>query len=370
MTSEQNTSNVPLNRFLQGECGDEMDNLPVKCVDMIFADPPYNLQLQQELRRPNMSVVDAVNDEWDSFASFEEYDTFTLNWLSSCRRVLKDSGTIWVIGTYHNIHRVGRIMMDLGFWIINEVVWVKSNPMPNFRGVRFTNAHETILWAKKSKEQKKYTFNYQTMKAMNDGKQMRSDWRLPICSGNERLRDENGKVHSTQKPEALLERIILSSSNRGDVILDPFSGSGTTAAVAKRYGRNWIGIERDSGYIKAASERLANVQEELGVADLNSLDVRPPKVAFKKLVGSNLLHANSKIYFDRDERRSAIVLPDGTIDAGGTVGSIHKVGASLAGWPACNGWDHWYTRDDSGNYHVIDSLRSAFLESTRQQESG
>jgi len=248
-----------LDQIIQGDCVQILQELPAKSVDLIFADPPYNLQLRNPLWRPDMTKVDAVDDEWDKFASYEEYDAFTRQWLWACRRVLKDTGTIWVIGTYHNIHRVGSILQDLGYWILNEVIWIKTNPMPNFRGVRFTNAHETLIWAQKVRGAR-YTFNHNAMKALNDDLQMRSDWYLPICSGSERLRLDGKKVHATQKPEALLYRVILASSKPGDVVLDPFLGSGTTAVVAKKLGRHWIGIERDPTYIEAAQRRIDAVQ--------------------------------------------------------------------------------------------------------------
>lgn len=249
-------SNLPLDTILLGDNLQLLPALPEKSVDLVFADPPYNLQLQKELWRPNLTLVDAVDDEWDQFANFEEYDKYTEQWLTACRRVLKDTGTIWVIGSYHNIFRVGKIMMDLGYWIINDVLWVKTNPMPNFRGVRFTNAHETLIWAKKSKDQKRYTFNYAAMKNLNEDKQMRSDWHIPLCTGAERIQVNGEKAHTTQKPEALLYRVILSSTNPGDVVLDPFFGTGTTGAVAKKLHRNWIGIERDPTYARVAQERI------------------------------------------------------------------------------------------------------------------
>ncbi|NTU81494.1 MAG: site-specific DNA-methyltransferase, partial [Chloroflexales bacterium] len=240
---------MPLDQIYHGDCREVLATLPERSVDLIFADPPYNLQLRQELRRPNMSVVDAVDDAWDQFADFPAYDQFTRAWLEACRRVLKDTGTIWTIGSYHNLHRVGAAMQDMGFWTLNEVVWVRTNPMPNFRGVRLTNAHETLIWAKKSREQKAYTFNYHALKNLNEGKQMRSDWHLPICGGAERLRVNGEKLHSTQKPEALLYRVILASSSPGDVVLDPFFGTGTTGAVAKRLGRRYVGVEREAAYV-------------------------------------------------------------------------------------------------------------------------
>ncbi len=240
-----------------GDCRKILTRLPDGCVDMVFADPPYNLQLAHELVRPNLSKVDAVDDAWDKFASFAEYDEFTREWMSECRRVLKPNGTMWVIGTYHNIFRLGRVMQDLGFWLLNDVVWIKQNPMPNFRGARFTNAHETLIWAVKDKRRTDFTFNYHEMKAENGGKQMRSDWRFTLCTGAERLKDGAGKkLHSTQKPLALLERVVLAAANEGDLVLDPFAGTGTTGVAAKLHGRRFILIERDAGYAKAARKRL------------------------------------------------------------------------------------------------------------------
>src|SRR5947208_11452498 len=256
-----NSESARAPKILIGDCVAELAKLPADSVDLVFADPPYNLQLQGDLKRPDNSRVDAVDDDWDRFSSFSAYDDFTRAWLTGCRRVMKPSATLWVIGSYHNIFRVGAILQDLGFWILNDVVWRKTNPMPNFRGRRFTNAHETLIWAAKSREQKGYTFNYEAMKSLNDELQMRSDWTLPICAGAERLKDSSGaKAHSTQKPESLLHRVIVSSSKRGDVILDPFFGSGTTGAVAKRLGRHFIGIERDPAYARLARERIAAIE--------------------------------------------------------------------------------------------------------------
>ncbi|MBI5828217.1 MAG: site-specific DNA-methyltransferase, partial [Chloroflexi bacterium] len=281
---------LPVNRVLVGDCVATLNALPEKSVDLIFADPPYNLQLQQELWRPNMTKVDAVDEAWDRFDSFADYDAFTREWLAACRRVLKDTGTLWVIGSYHNIYRVGALLMDLGYWILNDVVWIKANPMPNFRGVRFTNAHETLLWAQKE-QGAHYTFNYQSMKSLNDDLQMRSDWRLPICSGIERLKVNGEKAHATQKPEALLYRVILSSSNPGDVVLDPFFGTGTTGAVAKKLGRRWIGIEQDRKYARLARKRIRTIQRELLPVDAYSFDNKRerPRIPFGNLLERGLL---------------------------------------------------------------------------------
>ncbi|GIV97627.1 MAG: modification methylase CcrMI [Herpetosiphonaceae bacterium] len=350
-----------LNYIHHGDCREVLASLPEKSVDLIFADPPYNLQLQGELRRPNMTQVDAVDDAWDQFDSFAAYDQFTHEWLSACRRVLKDTGTIWVIGTYHNIYRVGSILQDLGFWVLNDVIWIKTNPMPQFRGVRFTNAHETLLWCKKSREQKRYTFNYHAMKALNDGKQMRSDWELPICAGAERLRANGEKIHATQKPEALLYRIILSSSNPGDIVLDPFFGTGTTGAVAKKLGRYFIGIEQEARYIEAAQQRIAAIPAPLPDAEIYGLiETRRTarRIPFSALIENGLLQPGQMLLFDRRADRSAVVLADGTLRTpDGARGSIHQIGALVGNLPACNGWEHWYYHDERGDLLPIDTLR-------------
>jgi site-specific DNA-methyltransferase (adenine-specific) len=355
--SKATTDKLPLNQILKGDCKEILDSLPENSIDLIFADPPYNLQLQNELYRPNMTKVDAVNDHWDKFDSFQDYDKFTREWLSSCKRVLKDTGTIWVIGSYHNIYRVGAIMQDLGYWTLNDIIWIKTNPMPNFRGVRFTNAHETLLWAQKKKGAK-YTFNHHAMKGLNDDLQMRSDWLIPICSGNERVRVNGEKAHSTQKPEALLYRVILSSSNPGDIVLDPFFGSGTTGAVAKKLHRQWIGIERDDTYIKVAKQRIDLVQptmfsEELFIVDKKKTE---PRIPFGALLENGLLQIGQKLYFGEKGVEIAIVLSDGNIKYGDVIGSIHKVGGTIQNAP-CNGWEHWYFKDHSGNSIVINELR-------------
>jgi len=350
-----------VNRILQGDCLDILPTLPEKSVDMIFADPPYNLQLQNQLYRPNMSKVDAVEDDWDKFGSLAEYDAFTRAWLSACRRVLKDTGTLWVIGSYHNIYRVGAILMDLGYWILNDIVWVKTNPMPNFRGVRFTNAHETLLWAQK-KRGAKYTFHYESLKAYNDDLQMRSDWHLPICSGTERLRVGGEKVHSTQKPEALLYRVLLSSTQPDDVVLDPFFGTGTTGAVAQRLGRRWLGIERNSAYVEAAQARLAQTSVPL---DPSYITPPPPKRAQKRLpfgdlVAGGYLQAGQTLYFQKKTDMQAVILADGRLRYGAVMGSIHQVGRAILGVP-CNGWEHWYVHDeDKQTFLPLDVLRSRF----------
>ena len=345
---------LPLNQILPGNCIELLKSFPENSVDLIFADPPYNLQLNKELYRPNMTKVNAVNDGWDKFEDFAEYDAFTREWLSASRCVLKETGTIWVIGTYHNIYRVGAIMQDLGFWILNDIVWTKSNPMPNFRGVRFTNAHETLIWAQK-KQGAKYTFNYKSMKAMNDDLQMRSDWNLNLATGKERIRVNGSKVHSTQKPEALLYRVMMASSNIGDVVLDPFFGSGTTGTVAKKLGRNWIGIERDKKYIKVAQKRIEAVQR----ADEEALNVekrKPARVPFGALLENGLLQPGQILYFAKNGTK-AKVLSNGHIRCGKITGSIHGVAKSLMGDAPANGWDLWFYKDESGKKIVIDELR-------------
>jgi modification methylase len=333
-----------------------MARLPDKCVDMIFADPPYNLQLGGDLFRPEGGKVDACDDDWDKFDSLTTYDNFTRDWLAEARRILKDDGTIWVIGSYHNIYRVGSLLQDEGFWVLNDIVWRKTNPMPNFRGTRFTNAHETLLWCAKS-EKARYTFNYQAMKALNDDIQMRSDWLFPICSGRERVKDAAGdKAHPTQKPEALLYRVLLACTKPGDVVLDPFFGTGTTGAVARRLGRHWIGIEREPAYVKVAGERIASTLplDESAIRTITEKREQP-RVAFGTLVEAGLIPAGTKI-FDCKRRWPAIVRADGTISSGAYAGSIHKVGAALQGAPSCNGWTFWYIDGEP-----IDMLRQKHL---------
>jgi DNA modification methylase len=350
-----------LNHIYHGDCIEVLAGLPAQSVDLIFADPPYNLQLRQELRRPNQSLVDAVDDAWDQFADFAAYDAFCRAWLSACRRVLKDTGTIWVIGSYHNIYRVGALMQDLGFWLLNDVVWTKTNPMPNFRGVRFTNAHETLLWCLKDRDQRRYTFNYHAMKQLNDAKQMRSDWQLPLATGHERLKLNGVKLHATQKPEALLYRVILAASNPGDLVLDPFFGTGTTGVVAKRLGRHYIGIEQEEVYVRAATERIAAVQP--ATDDQEALGRIPtrrdaPRVAFAALLERGLLLPGQQLFLRGRRNLAATVLADGTLRAAdGRRGSIHQIGAHVGNTPACNGWDAWYFADAAGALHPIDVLR-------------
>ncbi|MBB1248590.1 site-specific DNA-methyltransferase [Rhizobium sp. G21] len=351
-------SNSWLNSIIKGDCVAALEALPDKSVDVIFADPPYNLQLGGALHRPDQSLVDACDDEWDQFASFEAYDAFTRAWLLACRRVLKPHGTIWVIGSYHNIFRVGATLQDMNFWILNDIVWRKTNPMPNFKGRRFQNAHETMIWASRDQNAKSYTFNYDAMKAANDDVQMRSDWLFPICSGGERLKGDDGKkVHPTQKPEALLARVIMASTKPGDVILDPFFGSGTTGAVAKRLGRNFVGIEREQDYIDAASARIAAVQP-LGSAELTVMTGKKqePRVAFNTLVESGLIKPGA-VLTDAKRRHAAIVRADGTLASGGEAGSIHRLGAKVQGLDACNGWTFWHFEEGS-TLRPIDDLRA------------
>ena len=346
-----------LDRVIEGDCITNMNALPEGCADLIFADPPYNLQLQGDLHRPDNSKVDAVDDGWDQFGSFADYDKFTRDWLTAARRVLKPEGALWVIGSYHNIFRVGAILQDLGFWIMNDVIWRKTNPMPNFRGKRFTNAHETMIWATRDQKQKSYTFNYEAMKALNDDLQMRSDWTLPICSGGERLKDEKGeKAHSTQKPESLLHRVILSSSKPGDVILDPFFGSGTTGAVARRLGRHFIGLEREAKYASVARRRISSIEP----ADKESIEVTKskrsePRIPFGWVVERGLLPPGS-ILHGTQKRHRAKVRADGTLVCADATGSIHQIGAHVQGLPACNGWTFWQY-EDKGKLIPIDVLR-------------
>jgi modification methylase len=355
---EKRGAKLPPDEIIVGDCIEVLEALPEACVDLVFADPPYNLQLNNELYRPDNSRVDGVGDDWDKFGSFAAYDEFTRAWLKSCRRVLKPSGSLWVIGSYHNIFRVGAALQDLGFWVLNDVIWRKTNPMPNFRGRRFTNAHETLVWASMG-PRARYTFNYDSMKALNDDLQMRSDWLFPICSGAERLKQDCGrKTHPTQKPEALLHRILLASSHAGDVVLDPFLGSGTTAVVAKRLGRFFIGIERDKTYADAAKARIAT----LDPLDKDSLQVAKgkraePRIPFGALVELGLISPGTVLY-DAAARHEAKVRADGSIAAGAAQGSIHKIGAHVQGALACNGWTFWHYEAE-GRLMPIDVLREA-----------
>jgi site-specific DNA-methyltransferase (adenine-specific) len=352
---------LPLNEIIQGDGIEIMRTFPAKSVDLIFADPPYNLQLRNELLRPNQTMVDGVDDEWDKFTNFADYDAFTRDWLSECRRVLKDDGALWVIGSYHNIFRVGTMMMDLGFWILNDVIWHKTNPMPNFRGTRFQNATETLIWAKKSGDQKTYTFHYHAMKNLNEDKQMQNVWHIPLCTGAERIKVNGKKAHSTQKPEALLYRIILSSSNVHDIILDPFFGSGTTGAVALKLNRHFIGIERELEYIEVAKNRLASLAPvSLHDADLITHSKRhAPRVSFGQLIEAHAIQIGQYVY-SKDRRVVATVKADSHLRWGDQTGSIHKIAALAQGKPAYNGWEYWYSEDQKGHLVSIDDLREQY----------
>jgi modification methylase len=353
-----------MDQIITGDCLQVLKTIPDKVVDLIFADPPYNLQLEKELWRPNSTRVNRVNESWDQFTNFEVYDHFTQEWLLGCRRVLKDTGTIWVIGSYHNIFRVGRIMQDLGYWILNDIVWIKNNPMPNFHGVRFTNAHETLIWAQKIKG-KRYTFNYKAMKSINHGApgdgglQMRSDWKIPLCTGKERLKRNGEKAHPTQKPEALLERVIISSTKPGDIVLDPFFGTGTTGAVAKKLGRHWIGIEAEAGYVPIAQERIDSVIPE--IENEQSLYTKhydkEKRIPFVSLLRIGWLKEGQLLYFGPQGDRQAKIMEDGHIQCNEYIGSIHKVGREIMKAP-CNGWMAWYYIDEeTGKREPINLLR-------------
>jgi modification methylase len=349
---------APRDVILIGDCVAEMDRLPAASIDLVFADPPYNLQLEGALSRPDQSLVDAVDDDWDKFADFATYDAFTRRWLAAARRVMKPNATIVVIGSYHNIFRVGAILQDLGFWILNDIVWHKANPMPNFRGRRFTNAHETMIWAARSADAKAYTFNYEMLKAGNEDCQVRSDWFLPICAGAERLKDDDGhKTHPTQKPEALLSRVMVAASNVGDLVLDPFFGSGTTGAVARRLRRAFVGIERDPTYAAAARKRI-NAVEPLAEAAVETAPTRrsEPRVAFASVIEAGLVQPGERLV-DIRRRHIALVRVDGALAAGPAIGSIHKIGALVQGLPACNGWTFWHV-ERGGRLTSIDDFRS------------
>ncbi len=355
-TTDPDVGGFPLDRVIAGDCIEVMAALPAASVDMIFADPPYNLQLTGTLHRPDLSRVDAVDDAWDRFPDFAAYDRFTRGWLAAARRLLKPDGTLWVIGTYHNIYRVGAALQNQGFWILNDIVWRKSNPMPNFRGRRFTNAHETLIWCAHN-PRSRYRFNHWAMKGLNDELQMRSDWLIPLCTGAERLKREGRRAHSTQKPEALLYRVILAATNPGNVVLDPFFGSGTTGAVAKRLGRRWLGIERDPAYVRLAEHRIAGIEAAPDCALLLTTPSprEAPRIPFGWLLEHGLLRAGDRLT-DRDRRISARIAADGSIETEGRRGSIHRVGAEVQGLAACNGWAFWYWEDD-GRLVSIDELR-------------
>jgi len=348
-----------LNHIIKGDCIEALKQIAENSIDLIFADPPYNLQLQGELYRPNQTKVAAVDDMWDQFSSFDQYDQFTRNWLEGCKRVLKKDGTIWVIGSYHNIFRVGKIMQDLGFWILNDVVWIKTNPMPNFKGTRFNNAQETLIWAAKS-QKSRYTFHYKSMKAFGDDKQMRSDWYIPICSGKERIKLNGRKAHSTQKPEALLFRIILATSKTDDVVLDPFMGSGTTAAVAKKLGRNFIGIEKEDIYIKVANNRLREIKRIENEFLSYAIEERKPKVPFGNLVETGFVNVGDFLY-SKDRKYRARILSNATLKWNGHTGSIHKISAAILGKDANNGWTFWYL-SHRGNFVLLDEIRNRYIK--------
>src|SRR5688500_4613060 len=350
---------LPLNQILEEDCIAAMARLPEASVDMVFADPPYNLQLGGDLFRPEGGLVDAVDDDWDKFATFAAYDEFTRAWLKEARRILKPNGTLWVIGSYHNIYRVGAALQDAGYWILNDIIWRKSNPMPNFRGTRFTNAHETLIWASRS-EDSRYTFNYRAMKALNDELQMRSDWLLPICSGGERVKDGGTKAHPTQKPESLLYRVMLACTNKGDVVLDPFFGTGTTGAVARRLGRHWIGIEREKRYVRVARERIDSTLE-LDESAMRTMASKrsQPRVPFGALVEIGMIQPGT-VLTDSKRRWQARVRADASLEMDGEAGSIHRIGALAQGAPACNGWAFWHFEEEGG-LAPLDSLRQRYL---------
>ena len=348
-----------LSSIQNGDCLKLLKNIPEKSFDLIFADPPYNMQIGDKLRRPDDSKVNGVYDKWDQFKSFQHYDEFSLKWLKECKRILKDNGSIWVIGSYHNIFRLGYHLQNLNYWILNDIIWRKNNPMPNFRGTRFTNAHETLIWASKNKNSK-YTFNYQSLKCLNDDLQMRSDWLFPICNGKERLKKNGKKIHSTQKPESLLHRIILATTNKGDIIFDPFLGTGTTAVVAKKLGRNYFGIEKDKKYFKAANLRIKNTK----IIEDNYLDTiknkkSSPRIPFGSLVELGIIKAGSNI-FDLKRKYNAKIMADGSIKHKQSEGSIHKVAAQIMGTDSYNGWTYWHC-NFNGSFVPIDSLRQRFI---------
>ena len=356
---EKPAPDLPLNSIIQRDCVEAMKALPDTCVDMVFADPPYNLQLGGDLFRPEGGRVDAVDDDWDKFDTFGAYDAFTRAWLKEARRILKPNGTLWVIGSYHNIFRVGAALQDEGYWIQNDIVWRKSNPMPNFRGTRFTNAHETLIWASRS-EDSRYTFNYRTMKALNDDLQMRSDWVLPICSGGERVKTDGVKAHPTQKPEALLYRVLLACTNKGDVVLDPFFGTGTTGAVARRLGRHWIGIERETKYVKVARERIDSTLEldESAMRTMASKKSQP-RVPFGALLETGMIEPGA-VLTDSKRRWQARVGADASVALDGKQGSIHQIGAAAQGAPSCNGWTFWHV-EQAGALVALDDLRQKYI---------
>ena len=347
------------NKIINGDCLEELKKIPDESFDLVFADPPYNLQLRNSLIRPDRSKVKAVDDEWDKFKNFKTYDEFSSKWLKECKRVLKKNGSLWVIGSYHNIFRVGKLIQDLGFWILNDVIWNKNNPMPNFKGTRFTNAHETLIWASKDKTSK-YTFNYQSLKCFNDDIQMRSTWNFPICSGKERLKKNGKKAHSTQKPESLIHRILLASTNKDDLILDPFLGSGTTAAVAKKLGRHYFCIEKEKTYFDIARKRIEKVKiikdDFLDVIENNR---SKPRIPFGSLVELGLIKPGTDIY-DKNKKINAKIMIDGSIKCQKSEGSIHKVAAKILGAESCNGWNYWFY-ESGKTLKSIDELRQRLV---------
>ena len=347
------------NKILNGDSLKELKKIPDRTFDLVFADPPYNMQIGKKLTRPDSSKVNGVNDKWDEFNSFKHYDDFCNAWLIECKRILKNDGSIWVIGSYHNIFRLGYHLQNLGYWLLNDVIWKKNNPMPNFRGTRFTNAHETLIWASKSKKSK-YTFNYQSLKCLNDDLQMRSDWTLPICNGKERLKKNGKKIHSTQKPEALLHRIILATTNKGDIIFDPFLGTGTTAVVAKKLGREYFGIEKDKKYFLAARERINKATKiEDNYLDTIENNKAKPRIPFGSLVELAIIKPGTCL-FDPKKKINAKIMADGSLKYKETEGSIHKIAAKIIGAESCNGWTYWYY-DVDGSSVLIDSLRQKFI---------
>jgi len=354
---------MKLNTIIKGDCIEKLRNLPENSIDLIFADPPYNMQLENALYRPNNTKVDGVDDEWDKFGSFSEYDDFCTAWLKECRRILKDTGSIWVIGSYHNIFRVGNIMLNLGFWILNDVTWYKTNPMPNFLGTRFTNATETLLWCSKAKENKKYTFNHKMMKKYNGGKQMTSVWQIGLCIGEERLKGDDGKkAHSTQKPEELLKRVILSTTKQGDIVLDPFFGTGTTGAVAKKLKRHFIGIEREAEYIELSQNRINNIKAFYEEADWEEEPKEKQiKISFETLIKEKFIKVGEPLYTRKTYSATAFVLSDGSLQYRNTIGSIHRIGAVIQRTPSCNGWKFWYIQRDDRSI-LIDELRHEYLK--------
>ena len=348
-----------LNKITNGNSLEILKKIPDKTFDLVFADPPYNLQIGKKLKRPDDSKVNGVNDKWDQFKDFNDYDNFCKLWLTESKRVLKDNGSIWVIGTYHNIYRLGYHIQNMGFWILNDVIWRKNNPMPNFRGTRFTNAHETLIWASKNKKSK-YTFNYQSLKCLNDDLQMRSDWTLPICSGNERIKKNGKKVHSTQKPESLLHRILLASTNKGDFVFDPFLGTGTTAAVAKKLGRNYFGIENEKKYFKTAKQRLEKtIKMEDHYLDTIKNNKSKPRIPFGSLVELGIVKPGMSV-FDYKKKVNAKIMADGSIKYQNSEGSIHKVAAKIIGAESCNGWTYWHY-NNNGSILPIDDLRQRLI---------